>query len=403
MTARSPGLALLAHALAVLTVVGVGMQILLVPDALATLFPWGLSIFLFTATALAVGWLIAWKRPGMALGWIVLAIAFLFGLQGLTLGLGDALQTAVPGPASWLLSFGAADSQYSWLPPIGLLFTQVPLRFPTGALPSRRWAWFSRFTIAVLALSTALIATAGRNIPGLTVANPFYVDWGAAGDLVSALALLVLLPAFVGSIASLFVRHRRADAVQRAQLRWVFWAVATVVGLLVSSWIEGAIFGDENAPGLPGFVSNAWQFVTGLGYSLIPLAILFAVLRYGLYSIDRIISRTASYAIVTISVVVLYGAIVVVASLLPGLKSFGVALATLVAAAVFLPLLRAVRRVVDRRFNREQYDAQRVVEAFGERVRNGADPYRAGRDLVAAVEQTLHPGGIGVWMPDRSR
>lgn len=399
MSARPLGPALLAHAVAVLTVVGVAMQMVLVPDLATTLLPWGLSTLLFTATALSVGWLIAWKRPRMPLGWVVLTIAFLFGLQGLTLGLGSLLEPVAPGPASWLISYGGATSQYSWLPPIGLLFTQVPLRFPTGSLPSRGWRWFSWFTIAALALSTATLATGPEPVsPG--VANPFFVDWVDA-DLVSTIGLLVLLPAFVGSIASLFVRHRHADAVQRAQLRWVFWAVATVVGMLVLSWVEGAVFGDETAGGLPGIVSLALQTITGFGYSLIPLAILFAVLRYGLYSIDRIISRTASYAIVTLTVVVLYGAIVVIASLLPGLESFGVALATLVAAALFLPLLRAVRRVVDRRFNREQYDAQRVVEAFGERIRNGADPHRAGRDLVTAVEQTLRPGAIGVWTPER--
>jgi len=133
-------------------------------------------------------------------------------------------------------------------------------------------------------------------------------------------------------------------------------------------------------------------------YGLIPISIAVAVLRYRLYEIDRIISRTASYAVVTIVVIGVYALIVTsVALFLPDAPTLGVALATLTAAAVFLPVLRTVRRLLDRRFNRAQYDAERVVETFGQRLRTGADPHTAPADLLGAVESTLEPDVLGLW------
>jgi FlaA1/EpsC-like NDP-sugar epimerase len=135
-----------------------------------------------------------------------------------------------------------------------------------------------------------------------------------------------------------------------------------------------------------------------ISYGLIPVAIAIAVLRYRLYEIDRIISRTVSYALVTAIVVAVYALVVTsVAWLLPDATTLGVALATLSAAAFFLPVLRVTRRLLDRRFNRAQYDAERVVVAFGDRLRTGADPHTAASDLADAVERTLEPSVVGVW------
>jgi hypothetical protein len=137
-----------------------------------------------------------------------------------------------------------------------------------------------------------------------------------------------------------------------------------------------------------------------VSYSLIPIAIAVAVLRYGLYGIDRIISRTVSYAIVTIVIVGVYvGFVLGIGALLPQANSVGVAIAALAAAAVFLPLLRVVQRRLDRRFDRQRYDAEQVVEAFGARLRNAVDPEATVPDLVSAVERALQPTSLGVWVP----
>ncbi|MCU1472884.1 hypothetical protein [Amnibacterium sp.] len=392
---------LLAHALAVISVAGIVLS-LVASGAAANTITWGLPILVFTAITLTVGWLLAWRRPDMALGWLLLLIALLFGLQGLAGFAGSELAHTAPAAATWLLWWGG-DNQWSWLPPLILLVTQVPLRFPTGRLPSSGWRWFSRSAILLGALACLEAMTQGREV-GRGLPNPTYIDFGDATGVLDLLGFAVLVPAFVGSVASLVVRYRHARVVERTQLRWVFWAATVATSILVLGSIAAAVIGPSGDDGLPNPVALTLQYAIGFGYSLIPLAILFAVLRRGLYSIDRIISRTAAYAIVTLGTLAVYGgALLLVSLLFSGLPAIGVAIATLTAAAVFLPLLRLVRRVIDRRFDRAQYDAQTVVEHFGRRVRNGADPHTAGADLLGAVSQTLQPTALGLWTREDPR
>ena len=356
----------------------------------------GYAIFFANAVSVVVGWILAWKRPRNPLGWLFIAIVGLFVLQIPTVFFGEALRSSGTVTAAWLYSWGgnSADT-WSWIPPVGLLFTQVPLRFPDGGLPSSRWRWFSWYTIGAIVVGAALSTTVSAEVaPGL--ANPVYLHWGP--DLLTVLNIVVfgllLLPSFVGSLASLFVRYRRSNAIERAQLRWVFWGAAIPIVCIIVTWA----LPDDNG------VEQALESLVLGTYALIPASILFAVLRYRLYDIDRIISRTTSYAIVTIVIVAVYvGVVLGVGALLPQANSVSVAIATLAAAAVFLPLLRVVQRWVDRRFNRAAYNARKVVDAFGERLRSGADPHAAGGDLVSAVEQTLQPNAVGIWTPAASK
>jgi hypothetical protein len=373
----------LAHPIAALVLVAIGVDAVVefstdVSQALGDL---GYLAFLVITTL--VGWLLAWKRPRNPLGWLLLAVPAFFMLEIPSQLLGQALQRTAPAAAAWAFW---VSGQWSWVPPIGLLFTQIPLRFPDGSLPSLRWRWFSWYTIAAVVVGSLLISTGAATVAP-RLANPTYIPWTPAERTVLTFVAfgILLAPSFVGSIASLFVRYRRADAVARAQLRWVFWGSAIPISLLILGWT------------LPKFL----DFVSSLllaTYALIPIAIGIAVMRYGLYGIDRIISRTVSYVIVTVVVVGVYvGVVLGIGALLPRANSVGVAIATLAAAAVFLPVLRVVQRLVDRRFNRAAYNALKVVEAFGERLRNGADPHKASADLAAAVAQTLQPASLGVW------
>lgn len=145
--------------------------------------------------------------------------------------------------------------------------------------------------------------------------------------------------------------------------------------------------------------------VLGVGWITIPASIWVAVTRHGLFGLGRMVSRTVAYLVVTALAVGVYALLVTtVSQLVPGSSSaLVVAGATLGAAAVFWPLLRRVQQVVDRRFDRERYDAAQVVDAFGEKLRTSVDPDRTDAELVAAVERTLQPSAVGVWIAGGSR
>jgi hypothetical protein len=370
-------LAALVFAMLIATVGYVGSG-----PALVSLAPFLILLSVF----IVVGCLLSWKRPHNPIGWLLLLIPALFTLGAPAMLLGEALLDSAPGVSAWLFWYGYdREDTWSWLPPIGLLLTQIPLRFPNGALPTPRWRWFSWFTVGTLVIVSGLLSTASIEVyPG--IANPVHLPAVVTNPLIIPFCFGALAIAFVGSLASLVVRYRRAGSVERAQLRWMLWAVGLTVVILIASWFSPD-------PWMEGISS-----IVLISYGLIPVAIAIAVLRYRLYEIDRIISRTVSYALVTAIVVAVYALVVTsVAWLLPDATTLGVALATLSAAAFFLPVLRVTRRLLDRRFNRAQYDAERVVVAFGDRLRTGADPHTAASDLADAVERTLEPSVVGVW------
>lgn len=305
---------------------------------------------------------------------------------------------------AWLLlivaSFGSlaavARFEGGWVPSLGLISTQLLLRFPNGELPSPRWRWFSWATVGYVAVLTVVVSTANP-VTEEGDPNSLYVTWLHGSD-----ALVVLFPVFsIASAASLVIRFRRAGAVEREQVRWIVWAAAfvaviftvTLVASFDSPWGEGA-----------GPLLSVMQTGAVLSFALIPLAIGVAVLKYHLYEIDRIISRTTSYAVVTGLVLATYVSIVALGSrLLPDSSTLAVVAATLAAAALFRPLLRRVQASVDKRFNRERYNASRTVDAFGKKLREVVDTDTVADSLSLAVHQTLEPGQVGLWLRDTGR
>ncbi len=203
---------------------------------------------------------------------------------------------------------------------------------------------------------------------------------------------LPLLACFFGSAASVVVRYRHAGSVERAQIRWVAWAASIVIGTFILSFA------------VPWNVEDVLNQVVVIMYALIPIAIGIAVMRYRLYEIDRIVSRSISYVLVTATVVGVYALVVTsLTNLVPGSGSGPVAVATLAAAALFQPVLRRVRRAVDRRFDRTAYDGQRTADAFAERLRHQMDPGNVQRELSVVVAQALAPAEIWVWTPPQHR
>lgn len=347
----------------------------------------GLPYLLLLVVTLVTGWMLAVRVPRNAVGWLLMAVPGLFLVPDLVGVVGDALREAAPGVAVWFEWYSGTDAvpSWSWVPPVWLLLCQLPLHFPTGHLPSPRWRRFQVITVLALVLECAVIGVSPQKL-GVGLPNPVHV--AHVPEWVDAASSLLLASCVLVSIVSLVVRGRHATALVRAQLRWILWSVLVALLGLLTSWLIGVVL-DLDTHYL------SWLLIL---YALIPVAIGVAVLRYRLYEIDRLISRTAAYAVVTAITIGTYALVVLLASLVLG-SSGGVAAGTLAAAGVFLPLLRWVRRGIDRVFNRAQYDAERVVAAFGERIRNGADPHTAGADLLTAVGDTLQPAALGLWVP----
>src|SRR5215475_1442258 len=302
------------------------------------------GVVFFLAFA-SVGSFLAWKRPGNPIGWLLSAACLAYE----TGGSGELLAhfPRALSVANWL----------GWFFLLGLgLCVFVLLLFPTGHLPSRRWrpvAWLAGAGLAGWAIGNTFAPTiVSASSP---MRNPFGVA-GPAGAIFMPMAVGgAALTAATGlaAVLSLTIRYRHAHTAERAQLKWLVYAGAVVVAAaLISSgpvvWLMG-----------PGDATNNVQNVMTSGaVALVPVAIGIAVMRYRLYDIDRVVSRTVSYAIVTGLLVGTYAGLVLLATgVLRFHASVAVAVATLVAAALFSPVRRRVQHRVDRRFNRARYDA----------------------------------------------
>jgi hypothetical protein len=278
-----------------------------------------------------------------------------------------------------------------WAPAIALGVTLPALLVPDGRLRSRRW----RVVAAMAVAGPALFVVGALLIPGPTTDTvvPFDNPLGqpgllgelAKGMAVTGLALHVAsLPA---ALVCVILRFRASRGVERQQLRWVAaGAAVTVVGLTVPL----------------GGLRGAW--VDPLLLLCVPLAVAVAVLRYHLWDLDRLVSRTVTYAVVTALLVVPYLLILPAATRLAGNSgSLAVAAVTLAAAAGFAPVRRRVQAVVDRRFNRPRHDAARIIEGFGARLRDQVDLATLQGELLAVVDQTMQPTRSSLWLQAPAR
>jgi vacuolar-type H+-ATPase subunit I/STV1 len=324
-----------------------------------------------------VGTLLLLRRSGNAIGRILLGMALYWSLYG---------AITIPGVAAelpaWIELVLSSLGYAVWM-----LLPVLIAVFPSGRVTSRLGGVVvaAALTVAVLVVAIALITPGPLVVSGRE--NPLGVP--AVAPL-SAVALgdesFLSVPVIgLAALIDLVVRWVRADGATRLQFRWLAYGTAVTVLILGTS-----LFFDDAPPVLTALMT--------LGINAIPIAIWVAVTRHGLYEIGRVVSRTVSYAIVTALVIAVYATIVTsVTALAPDIPTIGVALATLAAAALFLPVLRFVQRRIDRRFDREHFDAQHVVDEFGEHLRTGTDPATTGGDLTAAVERTLQPTAIGLW------
>ncbi len=345
----------------------------------------------FTAYAV-VGWVIASRRPRTALGWLFLGIGILTVLGVVT----DAV-IAMALQRGWqcrgIVMVSAWIQLWFWYPTLLMSTAYTMLLFPNG-LPSRRW----RPVVVVLTVTTLAMVVMAALAPEVDfgkakVPNPIGIHSGIKDveqTPVFTVAGIIIVACLVSSVVSLGLRFRRSTGVQRAQLKWFFLG-ASCLGVVIALSMVSKSFNN----------STADDFLVPVAMTALPLSCGLAVLRYRLYDIDRVVSRTVSYVVVTGLVVGVYiGVVALIESVLGFSSSIGVAASTLAAAAAFQPIRRRVQRVIDRRFDRAAYDARRTVEVFAQRLRDQVDVDAVTHDLLDTVATAVVPAQASLWLVD---
>jgi hypothetical protein len=360
----------------------------------------GSAVFLalFAAMAIglgAIGALIVARQPGNAVGWLFLLSSVGVALSSMCfeyLALSqDRDGLALPGTvlAAWL-------NTWVMLPVLFAMVILVPLLFPTGHLPSPRWRPVGLLALAGIVSTTIGAATVPGPLAPTGVDNPIGLrppePIVAVAGAIDAVAGLVL---FSLTVAALVWRYRHGTPRERLQLRWFAYPAAlAIICIGFSNIVEAGPLSDV-----------AWIGAL-VAVTTLPFAVGIAILRHRLFDIDRIISRTVSYAIVTGVLGATFAALVIaldtgLSSLVSG-SSLAVAGATLVVSALFQPLRRRIQTAVDRRFDRARYDGDRLLTALGERLRDEVDLTTIRTDVLATVDEAVRPATVVLWLPDRT-
>jgi hypothetical protein len=348
----------------------------------------GLASLLFTA----LGGLILARVPGNRLGWVIATPGLTIVWSAVAGQLADLGVQAVIGlsGALWFATYALVGYLTLW--------------FPTGRPPTRRWRWVEWLGHLVMATLLFLSLFAERLcLVGGSGRCETYVDnpIGIAGvpdlEYQAGPVTLVLFMAFLGAGSlSIVVRLIRSRGAERLQLKWFAFSVAMLFGWIIVSEAMTALVGS-------GF-DEAWisDVIFGAVFLGVPVSAVVAVLRYRLYDIDRIISRTVSYALVVGLLAALYvGAVSILTQALPVESDLAVAGATLAVVVVFAPVRRTVQGIVDRRFNRTRYVADQELAAFAHRVRDTTDLAVIESDVRILLARTLEPTMLDIWLSAR--
>ena len=349
-------------------------------------FVLGWGVFALTGASLAI------RRPANPIGWLFLVIAV--AAEGAQAASNGGPVDPAGGPPS-ILRLVAVEA---WIVPFGLLPVLLIL-FPTGHPPTRRWR------IPIL-LAAVIIATSVLSSPddgGTSVLSiVFGIGAAALADPLETFSGVGLMGLFVAAVASLFRRRRSASAEERQQLKWVGYAGAILAMAFIGTSVAffSPLHGLDPEATVPVTMFGGVPFVTGL--IAVPIAVGVAVLRYRLYEIDALISRTLVYGSLTAILVLAYVAGVAAFQFLLSPFTSGspiaVAVSTLAVVALFQPLRRGIQSGVNRRFYRSRYDAVRTLDAFSVRLRDEVDLDALRGDLLAAVGETMQPVHASLWL-----
>jgi hypothetical protein len=365
-----------------------------------------LSPHLFLVPGFAVvGLVLAVRRPGNAIGWLFVGMGLIAAVQAFAFEYAIGALVTAPGslPAAAWMAWLATWTFLLNLPALALLL----LLFPDGRVPSPRWRgvpWLLGSAIAGVTV-WVMLRPDPLDLTVVTIDNPAAVavlDDPAIQTVGLVPGILAFLALFVGSVACAlapFVRRRRAQAIERQQLKWLA-AVAGGSGLVGAAGFLMAGFASSTASVVGGLLLVVALVGVAVG---IPVAVGLAILRYRLYEIDRLINRTLVYGLLTAVLGLGYAGVVLVLGQLSGgigtePPSWAVAGATLAVAALFQPLRRRIQRAVDRRFNRRRYDTARTIAAFSARLRDQVDLDTLSSELLAVVDLTMQPTLVSVWL-----
>jgi len=333
-----------------------------------------------------IGLVLSLRRPANPIGWLYAASGLVWSV---TIPFEPWLAQLVRDhqPLPLVAQLAVVASQVIWAPAIALGITLPFMLLPDGRLRSRRW----RVVVAAAVAGVAMFVVGAILSPGQSSNDPIAIDnpFGLAGVagrvaiVVTSIGLVLYAVSLPAALVCVVLRFRSSRGVERQQLRWVAAGAAVAVLVLLP---------------LPG---GEWlpAFMTVVGLLCMPVSVAVAVLRYRLWDLDRLVSRTVTYVLVTGLLVLPYLLILPAATRLAGGSgSLAVAAATLAAAALFQPLRRRVQDLVDRRFNRRRYDAARTVEGFAARLREQVNLDALSVELLAVVDQTVAPTQASLWL-----
>jgi hypothetical protein len=345
----------------------------------------------------SVGALLVLRRPENAVGWLMVMVGVGYALSQLTVSMASSFAAAGTTEGDRLAQFAGWLTVLLQL--VTILHFAIGFLFPSGRAQSRGWARFMWFfwTFAAVFVATSLIQPGPLQlIPALDNPFGFGPDLRGGRPMAPVLALAALI--IFGCLAiSMVSRYRSGGGIERQQLKWFVLALSvSALGLGIAT-TEG-ILSDrpESAVGLTVYVFAG---------AVVPVAIGIAILRYRLYAIDRIISRTIGYAAVTATIGAVFTALLL---LLTGLmtavaggETIAVAASTLVAFVLFQPVRRRVQGAVDRRFDRSRYDAEVTIRSFAGRLRGDVDIGAVSREILETASAAVRPATAGIWLRER--
>jgi len=349
---------------------------------------WALPVLFSVLAALIIS-----RQPGNRVGWLLMLPALMMATNPINL---LATPPATLTLGMWLLLW---LDNWSWVPMIFCIFL-LPLHFPTGRPPSRKWHWINWLAIGMWLFFMALVAFD-------EVIGPVDYQWKLpnpigfiSNDVVEGPILILwgigLVTVVAASVISLFVRYRRALTVERQQIKWLLYVGAFFVVTYAFTYFVSA---DNEV----GFASGWVDLLLLLSILAFPVAIAIAILRYRLFDIDIIIRKTLVYGLLTALLAMIYfGSVVILQTLFAAISgeqsAVAIVLSTLAIAALFSTLRRRIQGWIDRRFYRGNYDATITLRQFSETARDEVDLDRLATELMHVVEETMQPESAGLWL-----